>query len=309
MIFRRAALVAVLAATMLSPAALTAAETVATAVYARVAKDYKRVRLQDHSFKPEYYALANGGRIEGTSSDKTVDRVGYPTVAQTAVRLLAQQNYHYAQSKEQARLLIVLHWGNTFPSKNDPNYTQYINIMGGMQRSGNPQGMGSMDRAANLGGSGMPGGAWEDILVQILMEERVRDRLNARTARVLGYLDDVNDSNDIRRWAGGGDRYNDLISEVEDPRYYFVISAYDFPELLKSGQKKLLWQTRVSVRSAGNSFDDSFVPMLRSASRYFGRDSGKLVRKEEDKVRVELGDLKFLGEVEEVPKKNRERSQ
>ena len=55
------------------------------------------------------------------------------------------------------------------------------------------------------------------------------------------------------------------------------------------------------MRSAGNSFDDSFVAMLRSASPYFGRDSGKIVRSEEAKAKVELGELKFLGEAKEPP--------
>ncbi|HEX2860155.1 MAG TPA: hypothetical protein VHN79_00890, partial [Lacunisphaera sp.] len=139
----------------------------------------------------------------------------------------------------------------------------------------------------------------EGAILMLLVENRVRDQLNARNARVLGYLDELNDSNDIRRWAGGGDRYNDLIADVEEPRYYIMISAYDFPGLLESGQKKLLWQVRVSVRTTGNRFDDSFVAMFKGASKYFGQDSGRLVRGEESKGTVDMGDLKFMGEAKE----------
>ena len=53
--------------------------------------------------------------------------------------------------------------------------------------------------------------------------------------------------------------------------------------------------TRVSVRTPGNSFDESVTAMLKNASHYFGRDSGKLVRGEELRGRVELGELKYLG--------------
>ncbi len=144
-------------------------------------------------------------------------------------------------------------------------------------------------------------GAVESQMLRTLTDNRVRDELNERNARVLGYMDDLAGSNDIRRWAGGGDRYGDLISEVEESRYYIVISAYDFPELLKTQKQKLLWQVRVSVRSPGNSFDDSVVAMLKTASLYFGRDSGKLVRREEPKASVELGELKFLGEAKQKP--------
>jgi hypothetical protein len=139
-------------------------------------------------------------------------------------------------------------------------------------------------------------GAIESQMLRTMVDNRVRDEMNERNAKVLGYLDDLSDSNDIRRYAGGGDRYSDLMTELEESRYYIVVSAYDFPELLKTQKKKLLWQTRVSVRSPGNSFDDSLVAMLKSASIYFGRNSGQLIRGEQTKGSVELGDLKFLGE-------------
>ena len=273
-----------------------AQETTSTAVYSRIGRDYTRERLKDGSFKPEYYALSNGGRIEGTTSDVTVDRVGYPEVAETAARLLERQNYRYAQNKEQAKLLIVLHWGSTI-APNGMNYSQSVNQVSQVLASLPPQGMGSFDADAEFSNTGMDaGGGLEGVMLMMMMENRVRDRINEGNARVLGYLDDINESNDIRRWAGGGDRYNDLIADVEESRYYIVISAYDFPELLKNEKKKLLWQTRVSVPAPGNGFDDSFAVMLIGASKYFGRDIGRLIRGEEIKGTVEFGDLKYLGE-------------
>ncbi len=270
-------------------------ETIGTAVYSRVGHGYKRERLKDGTFKPEYYALSNGGRIAGTTTDITIDRVTYPEVAEIAARLLAQQNYHYAQSKEQATLLIVLQWGSTI-APNGMNYSQSVNAVGSMLAANGPQGMGSLD--TGMAGMTGAGGEAESGMMQMMMENRARDKINEANARVLGYIDDINESNDIRRWAGGGDRYRDLIDDVEESRYYIAISAYDFPELTKNGKRKLLWQTRVSVRSPGNRFDDSFAAMLKGASKYFGQDSGRLVRGEESKGTVELGDLKFLGEAE-----------
>jgi hypothetical protein len=281
-----------------APAAGWAAEeTVATAVYARVEKDYKRERLEDGSFKPEYYALANGGRIAGTASDITMDRITYAEVAQVAARLLAQKNYHYAQSAKQADLMIVLHWGTTI-AFNGGNYSQAVNQVAQAMAGSGPQGMGSIERDM----SAVPSdGAAEGELLKLMMENRARDRINQDNARVLGYLDDINDSNDIRRWAGGGDRYNDLVADVEESRYYIIVSAYDFDQLVNHQKKKLRWQTRVSVRAPGNRFDDSFAAMLKGASKHFGQDSGRLVRGEESKGVVELGDLKFLGEAKEQP--------
>jgi hypothetical protein len=301
-----------------------AADTVATAVYAKIGNGYTRAKAKDGTFRPEYYALSNGGRIFGTSGDITVDRVTYPQVAEIAMKLLAQQNYHYAQSKEQAKLLLVLQWGNTIASNGTDYqlsvtqaaaaYTDLVSVIG-------PQGMGSVERsgAGPLGGSNADGSPtagpgtdpsvverFEMAMLKLLTDNRARDQVNELNAKVLGYVDELADSNDIRRWAGGGDRYNDLIADVEEARYYIVISAYDFPELLKSQKRKLLWQVRVSVRAPGNSFDDSVAAMLKGASKYFGQDSGRIVRGEEAKGTVELGDLKFLGEAKDAPQSRAE---
>ena len=312
-------------------------DKVATAVYAKIEKGYKREKAKDGSFKPEYYALSNGGRIYGTISDHTVDRVTYPQVADIAMRLLEQQNYRYAQTKEQAKLLLVLQWGSTLAPNaankeaNISSVQEAMKALPGAQAdlqaavlANSTDPTMTADKAAgeakNTTGGFGPSitdpayrnehavvsasvGAIEGQMLKTMVDNRVRDELNQRNARVLGYLDDLADSNDIRRYAGGGDRYSDLITEVVESRYYIVVSAYDFPELLKTKKQKLLWQTRVSVRSPGNTFDDSFIAMLKTAAPYFGRESGKLVRREESKGTVELGDLKFLGEAK-APEKS-----
>jgi len=279
------------------PPAAGADDSIATAVYARVGHGYKREQLENGSFKPEYYALSNGGRIAGTTSDITVDRVTYPEVAEIAMRLLAQQNYRYAQSREQAKLLIVLQWGTTI-APNGTNYSQGVNQVAQVMAGGTPQGMGSFDTPANAADAAV-GSPFEDMMVGLQMENRLRDKINEGNARVLGYLDEINHADGIQRWAGGGDHFNDLIADVEEVRYYIVISAYDFPELLKQEKKKLLWQTRVSVRAPGNRFDDSFAAMLKGAAKYFGQDSGRLIRGEESKGTVEMGELKYLGEAKD----------
>jgi hypothetical protein len=303
-------------------------EKVVTAVYGRVGNGYKREKAKDGSFKPEYYALSNGGRVAGTTSDTTIERVTYQEVADIAMKLLATRNYHYAKSAEQAKLLLVLNWGRTLAPnganvggagvavQNFKAAQQDLDTkLAAMQKEeGLVPSYAGENRVANasngLGKSiqfatnedvavAHAAGAVENQFAQSQANDRVRDQLNEKNARVLGYLDELADSNDIRRYAGGGDRYSDMIAEVEESRYYIVISAYDFRELTGKNKKKLLWQTRVSVRSPGNSFDDSIAAMLKSASRYFGQNSGKLIRGEETKGTVELGELKYLGEAKE----------
>jgi hypothetical protein len=304
-------------AILFAPALLQAADqTVATAVYANIGNGYRREKARDGSFKPEYYALSNGGRIYGTTSDKTVDRVGYPQVAEIAMKLLAQENYRYAQNAQQAKLLLVLQWGGTL-AFDRINYGQNVNIAGtaladlqnamraaGVGDANAVRGSGDISATAASVDAATAVARFEAAMIRVFADNQARDRFNEHNARVLGYMDDLADSNDIRRWAGGGDRYTDLITDVEESRYYIVISAYDFPELEKQGKKKLLWQVRVSVRSPGNAFDDSVVAMLKSASKYFGQDSGRLIRGEESTGTVEMKDLKFLGEAEDQEKRS-----
>jgi len=296
----RILIIAVLGAAQASDAA----ETVATAVKSRIGNGYQRTRLKDGSFMPEFYALSNGGRLAGTTSDATVDRVTYPEVAAIAMKLLAQQNYNYAWSREEAKLLLVLQWGNTIAF----DRTTYDITLGAAAAAlkdfapemrngfGSTRGGGDIAPPAGGGSAADAKDRLDSALIQLGGLNMMRDQKNLRNARVLGYLDDINDVDDIRRYAGGGDRYTDLITDVEEARYYIVISAYDFREVTERNKKKLLWQTRVSVRSPGNRFDDSFVAMLKSASKYFGQDSGPLIRGEESKGTVELDELKFLGE-------------
>jgi hypothetical protein len=311
----------ILSGMVLLASALPAKEaTVDTAVYARIGSGYKRQRLKDGVFKPEYYALSNGGRVFGTSTDLTVDRVKYQDVADIAMKLLAQQNFRYAQSREQAKLLIVLQWGSTI-GFNRVNSDQSATLSGSAfadlqhaMQAAQIDNLDSVRGAADIsiGASGADSqkqlatqevkDRFEDMMARVFADNRARDQFNTHNARVLGFMDDLADSNDIRRWAGGGDRYTDLIGDVEESRYYIVISAFDFPELTAKNHKKLLWQVRVSVRTPGNAFDDSVAAMLKSASKYFGQDSGRLIRGEESKGTVEMGDIKFMGEAKEKPK-------
>jgi hypothetical protein len=142
---------------------------------------------------------------------------------------------------------------------------------------------------------------FESEMLQLMVENRMRDQINLPNARLLGFVDEINGASHIPRHTAAATRYDELIADVEDPRYYIIVSAYDFPELRKNNKKKLLWVTRVSVNTRGNRFDDSAAAMLKSASKYFGQDSGRLIRSQEDMGAVELGDVKFLGEAKEQP--------
>ena len=88
------------------------------------------------------------------------------------------------------------------------------------------------------------------------------------------------------------------MEDIESERYYVVVTAYDFQEALQHKNKKGLWRTVASIDARGNRFDERLLAMVERASRYFGRDSGRLIRQFEYTPHIDLGELKTLGVVD-----------
>ncbi len=280
-----------------------ASDSLVTAVYAKVANNYTREKLADGSYKPEYYAISNGGFIPGIGRDASIDKVPFATIAGVVEQYLGKQEYHMANDAKSAQLLLVVQWGETVPfgdgiyrNRVDQltsamNNVQMTKVAGPVQRTAD--GIQSPQNAAAQSAQG----ELESELLMINMANRARDQANEHNALVLGYMDEINSSNNMSRFAGGGAHYEDLISDIESSRYFVIISAYDFKAVVQNKGTKLLWSTRVSVQAQGNRFDEQLVTMIANASRQFGRDSGRLIRQYQRTPSVNLGELKFLGVV------------
>jgi hypothetical protein len=141
-----------------------------------------------------------------------------------------------------------------------------------------------------------------DVAIQdTLLDEHNRERTDRKTAATLGY-----DSFGLIGTEFGDNlgpsqrklRKDDLVSEIEDNRYFVVLLAYDFQMTWKQKKHKLLWETRFSMCQRHHNFDKDLPRMAEVASHYFGRDSNGLSKIEIPEGRVEIGDVKSLGEVE-----------
>ena len=118
---------------------------------------------------------------------------------------------------------------------------------------------------------------------------RTRDRANFRNAQILGY-DEVLAQRSTRPDSRG---YLDVVKEIEDPRYFVVLRAYDFQQMWKEKKSRLLWEVHYSLRSRDHLFDESLSAMTEFACRYFGQASKGLVRKEVPLGRVHLAEPTF----------------
>lgn len=295
---------------------LEAQDTITTAVFSQADKGYKRKKAADGGWEREYYAMSNGGLLPGTVKDGTIDKVRFASLAGMLAEHLAKQGYWPATDGREPNLLIVIHWGTTIPF-NDGTYRGNIENASGAMNA-----LSEMNR--NLTGPQMPPagadgsppqsaisltGSAEDMQRQAAADavasamitqdlfNKARDQANERNAKLLGYLQEINEASGIQRLAGAGDKYNDLIGDVEESRYYVIISAYDFRSTVREKKPKLQWVTRVSIRSPGNSFEGRMATMVANASRYFGRESGRLVRQYERTGTVEIGEATVVGTV------------
>jgi hypothetical protein len=250
-----------------------------TAVSSRTSSDYVRTRLADGSFAPETYAFARGGEWKGAKQDASMDKVPFLDIAHPIARALASQDYIPSRDPNATKLLIMVYWGTTHAPEEASNSAEYENLQADQ---GN---LSSRD-------SEMAG---------VVAENRMRYEDDVLNARMLGY-----DSwwaaaqGDTRGTALENDR-QELMSEIEEDRYFVVLMAYDFQLLWKDKQRKLLWEARFSIPQRGHNFDEDLPAMAQYASLYFGQDSHGLIHKEIPLGHVEIGDLKSLGAVPERP--------
>lgn len=294
-------------------------DVVTTSVFAKKAPDYKRV-----AGEPEYYRLINGGMLRGTTRDSTQSGLKFDQLAPYIIEYLAKQDYLAGGEGERADLLIFVHWGRTISYAGMSHLAARDQLMGSIQNLQTMPGDVAIGagQVINADGTVTTGSllapdlkkAEEERLADevsaglttIDMFNKQREEANLWNARLLGYVDEINRTNGPARWAGAGTSYEDLIADIEEPRYYVILTAYDVEQTNGEGRPKLQWVTRISIRAQGNRFDDKLVAMLAAGARYYGKDSGKLVRRFERTPRVEIGEATVVGMASEAEVQRRD---
>ena len=119
-----------------------------------------------------------------------------------------------------------------------------------------------------------------------------------KNAMLLGYDTALAETSDVGSTPLSR-RHEDLVSEIEDSRYFIVLMAYDYQALWTQRKHRLLWVTRFSVRARGVDFEKLLPSMVAYASQYFGQDSHGLLRRSLPEGHVEIGEPRSLGVVPE----------
>lgn len=247
------------------------------AVHSKIFNDYTRTPSVLGGYQVETFAFANGGALLGHMRDRSIDDVTFDQVVRHISPALARQNYIAASDPEDTDLLIYVTWGAT-----DGLTMLRAPVFGGGQ-----------DFLAN----GIDGSWYGDASLMSDVNG-ARDSANLRNAALLGYREAMLNHKNLRQLSVNGTVYDDLAADVEEPRYFLILTAFDFRMAWKEKKLVPLWSTRYNITTLGNHFTAALPGMSMFASRFFGRDSGGLVRRLNPIGKVEMDDIQILGAVE-----------
>ena len=279
-----------------------------TAINAKVSPDYVRNKLPDGSFRPETYAFGEGGKWAGEISDATIDKLRFIDVARVIAEPLAEAKYLSASDPNKTNLLIMVYWGTTaVPGSTSnsailENFRQKDLAMSTAKADASSKGFhGISSGNSRTGGKNGDFAEWSQAITMLNMENQLNAGIDFKNALMLGYdapgLIGTEEGLYVRGTAFGLDR-TDLVTEIEENRYFVVLMAYDFQLLWKEKKHKLLWETRFSISERRNAFDKALPVMAKYAERYFGQPSNGLLRTRVPEGRVDIGETRSLGEVE-----------
>jgi hypothetical protein len=289
-----------------------------TAVFSAVSKDYIRVRMADGSFRPESYVFGRGGNWSSGMNDATIDKIKFMDLARMIADPLARQQYMPTGDFKTTQLVILVYWGSTQaylkgsiaseelqdasgPLASAKSAAAQQRIKSDSEARSGPPSLSNKAAASQANAQNADIAAANSVLEGALAvtaaENSSRDRTDNQIASLLGYEAMWGDS---ARFQGTPEQYRreDLSNELEEGRYFVVLMAYDFQIMSKEKKHKLLWETRFSISERRNAFDKALPVMAQYASQYFGQDSRGLLRKSIPMGRVDIGDLKSLGEVD-----------
>jgi len=224
------------------PAAAQASPDV-SAIAARVFNGYTRTTGADGSFRPETYAVGNGGRYDSMGAGDVIDVMPFNQLARTLAPSLAAAGYRPAQDPAKTDLMIMIYWGTTIGSR------------GG-------------DKRPTLN----------------------RDQIEKFNSRMLGFEEDLSKVHALYFTTMA----SDVLDEFEAPRYFVVLRAYDFRLAHQEKKLKLLWETRISIRTQGNDFAENLPLMARDAAPYFGQVTRGLAWPPLKPGQVRMGETEFL---------------
>jgi hypothetical protein len=271
----------------LAAVSLPARATDPVAVSSTASEEYTQQKFGPGAAKPESYLFFQGKFFGGTTRDPNLEHAQFNDIVKTLAGSMVHQNYFPTKDPKNADLLIVVHWGTTTVYEN-PN------------RQDDLQRKNDAIAAEQAAGPSMDHSAINQELAIADLEQGVEENSIAYNARLLGFRDQLNKESAKLASSSSGmsDEEIGLKLLLNEERYFVILMAYDFHTMKKGTRPKLLWSTRFSIRSPGNTFTASLPVMSKAAEDYFGRavDGLKFEKPDVPKGKVDVGVPRVVGD-------------
>lgn len=267
---------------------LSAAQEASIAASATAGSDYQRPRDAAGTLRPETYVFAEGQFLGGGTVDRGLEQTTFTQITRTLAVSLAKQNYLPAPDLNSAQLVIMVHWGMTMISE-DP--MKDINL----QRA--QEALAAFSAAQEANGLADPTALNSATSALGMARQGEQDAVN-RNAVLLGFARSLERE---RQQMMTSTAEITMSNELTEERYFVILMAYDNQTRLKERKSRLMWVTRLSVRSPGNNFTEALPALARVGSDVFGRQVDGLVRVKTPLGRgtVTIGELEVLGQASE----------
>jgi hypothetical protein len=275
---------------------------VVEAVASKIAKDYVRKKLPDGTFQPETYVFGKGDDWRGARVDSTIDDMDFMDVARVLAVPLAKKQYLPAADPKTTDELIMMSWGTTRAPDNVARSEPAQLLQKATQMHDNATMMlkHATSKAERVAAQELLADANNQMatdLDAVQAESQMREDTDMKTATLLGYDSWWVAVNSAMGGSPLGYRRAEMEDELEEDRYFVVLTAFDYQKLVKEKKSKFLWEVRFSIREQGTQFDKRIQGMAELASDYFGRDSAGLHHDALPEGNVEIGPVRSLGEV------------
>ncbi len=243
-------------------------------VHSDADEDYIAQRSPD---RPESYYFYEGIHFASYINDRSLRDTPFREIVEGMAPNLAKQDYWPAKNKETCDLLLVVSWGTTNPEYyGDVSNRIFYDIY--------------------------DGDYYDNIAAGDYDESDYTWYGKQRNSKLLGFYPYIRRDkfNGISRH----DEY-ELRSAMLEERYFIIVTAFDFQELINNQTWKRVWSTRFNVRSPGINFRNAHIALSKAAAPYYGKKLDKLGTENADSetiiAEIEIGDIEIL-ETIDAPK-------
>ncbi len=276
-------------AALLAGGLLSARENFITAS-AIAGSDYQRPKDATGAPRPESYVFSEGKFFEGTTVDRGLEKATFTGITHTLAASLSKQNYFPAADMASAQLLIMVHWGTT---------TVYEDPQKDINQQNLNDAISSYNASVDATGKADPSQLNMALGNKETAQESTMGAIN-RNAVLLGYAHHLEKA---RKESQPTTEEITMSNELNEERYFVILMAYDNQLRQKEHKSRVLWITRLSVRSPGNNFTEALPALAKVGSEVFGQQLDDLVRVKAsmNPGKVTLGETQFTDTAE--PKK------